>query len=293
MSRIGPLSLLAAAAAGLAALALAGTRDAGAADAAAASVPTPPPLTAERVVAEGRLVAYPGAEVQLSAEVAGILVELPIVEKQAVRRGQLIARLRADDLEAERGETEARLAEVRAEIRLAETELARSEELLAKQVDTAGRRDRALRDLEVARAREATLAATQQRIGAEIRKRRIVSPIDGVVVSRTADPGETVEARSPIATIADLGRVRIEAEVDEFDAGRVRLGAPAVVRAEGYEGAAWSGTVEEIPDAVSGRRLKPQDPGRPSDARVLLVKVRLAEATPLKLGQRVEVEIRR
>ena len=49
--------------------------------------------------------------------------------------------------------------------------------------------------------------------------------------------------------------------------------------------------LEEIPDAVSGRRLKPQDPGKPSDTRVLIVKVRLEEPTPLKLGQRVEVEI--
>ena len=95
------------------------------------------------------------------------------------------------------------------------------------------------------------------------------------------------------STIADLKRVRIEAEVDEFDAGRVALGAPVVVRAEGYDGQSWRGRVEEIPDAVSGRKLKPQDPGRPQDTRVLLVKVALDQATPLKLGQRVEVEIGR
>ncbi|MES1210824.1 MAG: hypothetical protein ABUL63_00690, partial [Acidobacteriota bacterium] len=84
---------------------------------------------------------------------------------------------------------------------------------------------------------------------------------------------------------------RIEAEVDEFDAGRVTLGSIVKVTAEGFAGQSWKGTVEEIPDAVVGRRLKPQDPGRPSDTRVLLVKVALGEATPLKLGQRVEVEI--
>ena len=39
------------------------------------------------------------------------------------------------------------------------------------------------------------------------------------------------------------------------------------------------------------RRLKPQDPCRPSDTRALLVKIALAETTPLKLGQRVEVTI--
>jgi hypothetical protein len=49
--------------------------------------------------------------------------------------------------------------------------------------------------------------------------------------------------------------------------------------------------VEEIPDAVMARRLKPQDPGRPSDTKVLLVKIALGGKTPLKLGQRVEVAI--
>ena len=48
--------------------------------------------------------------------------------------------------------------------------------------------------------------------------------------------------------------------------------------------------MEEIPAAVIGRRLRPQDPGRPIDARVLAVKIAFGEATPLKLGQKVEVE---
>ena len=85
--------------------------------------------------------------------------------------------------------------------------------------------------------------------------------------------------------------MRIEAEVDEFDAGRVALGAPVIVRAEGYNNQQWKGRVEEIPDTVVGRRLKPEDPGRPTDTRVLLVKIALDGPTPLKLGQRVEVEI--
>jgi hypothetical protein len=51
--------------------------------------------------------------------------------------------------------------------------------------------------------------------------------------------------------------------------------------------------VEEIPDAVTPRRLEPQDPSRPIDARVLLVKVALPRGTPLKRGQGVEVEIAR
>jgi HlyD family secretion protein len=88
-----------------------------------------------------------------------------------------------------------------------------------------------------------------------------------------------------------LARVRVEAEVDEYDTARVALGARVAIIAEGYTDASWRGTIEEIPDTVVGRRIRPEDPGRPIDARVLPVKIALGEPTPLKLGQRVEVEI--
>lgn len=247
--------------------------------------------TAVRVIAEGRLTTYPGAEVRVASEVAGTLVTLAVEEKQRVRKGQLVAELRADDFRAELTEARARIVEAEAEIRLAELERDRAESLFAQQVDTASRRDKAVRDLEVSQARRATAVATAMRIEAEIAKRRIVSPLDGVVVVRHVDAGEAIEAREEIVTIADLSRVRIEAEVDEFDAGRLVVGTPVSIAAEGFDETRWKGTVEEIPDAVSGRKLKPQDPGKPSDTRILLVKIKLEEPTPLKLGQRVEVQI--
>ena len=143
----------------------------------------------------------------------------------------------------------------------------------------------------IARAPPPTALAAVTRLEAEIAKRRIVAPIDGVVIVRHVDSGEAIEARAGIVTIADLAQVRIEAEVDDFDAGQLVVGSAVAIAAEGYDGRRWRGTVEEIPDSVQGRRLKPQDPGKPADTRVLLVKIRLEEPTPLKLGQRVEVEI--
>ena len=67
--------------------------------------------------------------------------------------------------------------------------------------------------------------------------------------------------------------------------------APATISAEGYPGPGWRGRVEEIADAVGPRRTRPEDPGRPADTRVLLVRIAFLEKTPLKLGQRVEVGI--
>lgn len=248
-------------------------------------------VAAERVAAEGRLTTYPGAEVLVGSEVAGTIVALPVAEKQHVRKGQVVAELRADDLRAQLAEAAARVVESEAEIRLAEAERDRAESLYAQKVDTASRRDKAVRDLEVSNARRTTALAAVTRLEAEIAKRRIVAPIDGVVIVRHVDAGEAIEARAGIVTIADLSRVRIEAEVDEFDAGKLLVGSTVAIAAEGYGGRRWRGTVEEIPDSVQGRRLKPQDPGKPADTRVLLVKIRLDEPTPLKLGQRVEVEI--
>ena len=63
--------------------------------------------------------------------------------------------------------------------------------------------------------------------------------------------------------MADLKRVRVEAEVDEFDVGGMALGAAVKISAEGFPQVAWRGRVEEIPDVVVGRRLRPEDPGRP------------------------------
>ena len=111
------------------------------------------------------------------------------------------------------------------------------------------------------------------------------------MVIRHVDEGEAVGPGGAVATLTDLRRLRVEAEVDEFDIGRIRIGDQVTITAEGYDGAQWIGKVEELPDAVRERGMRPQDVARPSDARILLVKVALQESVPLKLGQRVEVVI--
>ncbi len=257
---------------------------------ASAAPPAAPDGTKTRVAAEGRVVAYPGAQVVVGTDLAGTVVLLRVQEKQEVRKGELLAELRSDDHRAALNEARARVGEADAEIRLAEANVERARSLWEKQVGSKQALDQAERDVQTARARRATAQATAERLSAVLAKTRIVSPIDGVVIARHAEPGETLEAGQKIVTVADLSRTRVEAELDEFDAGRVALGDAVRVTAEGWDGA-WKGRVEEIPDSVVGRRLKPQDPGKPEDTRVLLVKVALLEPTPLKLGQRVEIRI--
>ncbi len=257
----------------------------------AAAAPAGPAASGLGVAAEGRVVSYPGAEVVVGTDLAGTVVVLNVQEKEKVRRGQLLAELRSDDHRAALEEARARVLEAEADIRLAESEVERARALWDKAVGSRQAVDRAERDVDAARARRATAKATADRLAAVLAKTRIVSPIDGVVIARHADSGETLEAGQRLLTIADLSKTRVEAELDEFDAGRVSLRDHVRITAEGYGGQFWKGEVEEIPDAVVGRRLKPQDPGKPEDTRVLLVKIAFQETTPLKLGQRVEIRI--
>ncbi len=152
----------------------------------------------------------------------------------------------------------------------------------------------ARRDMQtLAESRRDSARAAVERLQAEAARYRIVSPIDGVIIARFADPGETVTPATPLLTIADLTRLRVEAEVDEFDIPHIAPDAAATISAEGYPETTWRGRVEEIADAVVPRQTRPEDPGRPADTRVLIVRVAFLEKNPLRLGQRVEVEIAR
>lgn len=243
-----------------------------------------------RVVAEGRVVTYPGAEVTVGADVAGTIDRLNVEEKQHVRAGEVIAVIRADDMRAALSVARARVGEAEADTNLFEAEVARAKHLFQEDVGSKQTWDKAERDLDSARARAASAFAEVRRLEALVEKTVITAPIDGVVITRHLHAGETIETGDAIVTVADLKKTRVEAEIDEFDTARIRLGANVDVTAEGFS-RTWRGTIEEIPDSVVNRRLNPQDPSKPIDTRVLLVKVAFAEPTPLKLGQRVEVRM--
>jgi RND family efflux transporter MFP subunit len=251
-----------------------------------------PANDAPGVAAEGRVVTYPGAEVQVAAERTGRLVRVAVVEGQKVKKGDLLAEIDADELRAALLAARARVSEAEAEIRLAEANLGRRRQLVGEEVLAAYDLDQANRDIEIARARRETAAAETQRLEAQLRKSYILAPVSGTVTTRKVDAGETVEPGDAIATVADLSRLRIDAEADEADSAALRLGDEVAVSSEGYPGKAWRGRVEEIADSVTIRKLKPQDPGRPTDTRVLSVKVAFAEAVPLRLGTTVELKIK-
>jgi HlyD family secretion protein len=245
---------------------------------------------APNVLAEGRIAVPPGAEITVGAELTGKLTRLLVSEQARVKAGELLGELDVAEQRAALGEAWARVKEAGADVDFSALEKRRAEQLWNSSVVAESSLDRSRHDASAAERRRASLLAGASRISANIAKAKLVAPIDGTVTQRFADAGEMVAVGTPIVTVTDLSQLRIEAEVGEFDAGRVRLGAAVTVRAEGYA-ETWQGKLTEIPDRVGPRSLKPLDPSRPVDTRVLLVKIALSGPVPLKLGQRVEVEI--
>lgn len=256
----------------------------------------PPPVRApaqasKGVFAEGRITVAVGAEVTVSAEVGGRIEQLLVTERDRVKVGDLLVELSATDRKAELLEARARLGEANVDVAFLQRELGRAESLASRGVVPEAQLDRARYDADLAKARARTLGAGIGRLEDMIGKATVKSPQEGIVITRHADLGEVVSAGAPLLTIVDLGRLRVEVEVGEFDIPRVKLGDEATIAAEGFEGQTLVGEVVEIPEWVTSRRLKPLDPGRPTDTRVLPVKVTLPAGHPFKLGQRVEVEI--
>jgi len=209
-----------------------------------------------RISAEGRVVAYPGAEVTVGSDVAGTIERVAVHEKDVVRKGDVLAVIKADDTRAALAEARSRVGEADADIRLFQLEVERAKHLWQEDVGTKQAWEKSERDVDAARARRASALAEVRRLEAVVAKNVIVAPIDGVVISRSVHPGESIESGAAIVTIADLKRTRIEAEVDEFDASRVVLGGRADITAEGYDGRQWRGTIEEVPDAATSRRAR-------------------------------------
>ena len=161
------------------------------------------------VVARGRTQA--NRTVEIKAETAGQIVELPREKGARVGEGELIARLSADDRTA-------RLAEAKAMVRQREIEFEAGRQLATKgwRPETQFAANQA--SLEVARAKVAEMQI-------EIGKTEIRAPFEGVIERRAAELGAYLKAGDPVATIIDGDPLLVVAQVTELEVGSLEVGA--------------------------------------------------------------------
>lgn len=202
--------------------------------------------------------------VQVGAQVSGTVRELFADFNSLLRKGQLLARLEPSLFEAEILQAEANLVRAEAEVeRLrvaaadAQTKLTRARELADRQLIPATEletADVAVRSTE-AQLRSATAQVTQAQAGlsqaqVNLQKTVITAPIDGIVISRNVDVGQTVAASLQAPTLfeiaADMHEMQVRASIDESDVGQVREGQNVRFSVDAYPGTEFRGVVRQV-----------------------------------------------
>ena len=234
----------------------------GGADVAIATQPITRGDVVETVSASGTVEAL--TTVQVGAQVSGNIQALYADFNSIVRRGQLLAKLDRQLLDSQAAQAQATLVKTEADLdRLrvaladADTKLRRTQALAAKLIAPPADLDAAVvthRSAELQlRSAEAQVLQARAALGqaeVNLEKTAITSPIDGIVVSRSVDVGQTVAASMQAPTLfliaADLRRMRVNASVDESDVGRVQAGQVVRFRVDAFPADEFVGTVAQV-----------------------------------------------
>ena len=205
--------------------------------------------------------------VSVGSQVSGTIQKLYVDYNSRVKRGQIIAEidpaLFVAQVEQARGNWQnAQAGLQKARVTLADTKrtLERNRQLLAQGIVAQSDFDTAQTAYEAAQAgiRSAEAGLTQTKgalLQAETNLKNSVirSPVDGVVISRSIDVGQTVAASFQTPTLfsiaQDLTKMQIETSVDESDISRARLGQPVSFTVDAYPDRKFSGTVTQIRNA--------------------------------------------
>ncbi|HET6464205.1 MAG TPA: efflux RND transporter periplasmic adaptor subunit [Nitrospiria bacterium] len=202
--------------------------------------------------------------VQVGSQVSGTIQRLFADFNSEVKKGQIVAQIDPALFEAQVEQARAKLAndeanqeKARVVVVDAKRNLGRMEELLSKNLvaqsdkdTTQTAYDSALAEQKAAEAQVLEDRASLKLTETNLRYTTIRSPVDGIVISRTVDVGQTVAAslQAPtLFTIAqDLTEMQVDTSVDEADIGKVRLGQESEFTVDAYPTTPFHGTVHDI-----------------------------------------------
>ncbi|HEX7374239.1 MAG TPA: efflux RND transporter periplasmic adaptor subunit [Steroidobacteraceae bacterium] len=218
-----------------------------------------------KVSATGNL--QPTNQVDVGSELSGIVEHVYVDENDRVRKGQVLAELDLSKLKDAVERSRASLAAAQAQALQADATVAEKRAALARlqrvsaqsggafisqsDMDTAeANAKRADADLASARAGVSQAQAALKSDVTNLGKASIRSPIDGIVLTRKVEPGQTVAAsfQAPVLfTLAeDLAKMELHVDVDEADVGQVQLGQPAVFTVDAWPGRKYDAVITRV-----------------------------------------------
>ena len=256
------------------------------------------------VSATGKI--QPETEVKISPEVAGEIIDLPVVDGQIVKKGDLLIRIKPDNYKAQVAQQEAGINAAKAVSMQNRAQFERAQEDLKRYTDLYNRKvinesDMTLykTNAEVARATyDASLAAITQ---AEsllnqsrdlLEKTSIFSPIDGIISVLSVKQGERVVATGQFAgtevmRVADLGSMEARVNVNENDVVTVKVHDGANIAIDAFPGRFFRGTVYQIANTAVTTSANTQEEVTNFEVRIRLV----TEGAQLRPGMSASADI--
>jgi HlyD family secretion protein len=200
------------------------------------------------VSATGRLGAV--STVQVGTQVSGQLLAVNADFNDRVSKGQVIARIDATLLEQQVREAEANLERAVADLAQKEYALEQAKTLYDRQIVTEGEYRSAVYNHTVSKANLVSAEAGLDRARRNLEYSVIYAPIDGIVVERNVEPGQTVAASLSAPQLfliaEDLTNMQILVSVDESDIGRIEEGQRARFTVQAYADRTFEGTVRQV-----------------------------------------------
>lgn len=213
---------------------------------------------AQQLVVVGNLIG--DATVAVVPRTAGRLQDIDVRLGDRVNRGQRIAKIEDFDIQEQVKQQEAALEVSKATIRqreadlqLAQVNAERSRNLFARQLlpkqsldDTESRLQAALAQLDLARAQNTQSTARLDELKINLNNTIIVSPVNGFVARRAADPGAFVSQNAPVADVVDISRVRLVANIVEKDLKQLKVGDDTKVEVDAFPGETFIGRIARV-----------------------------------------------
>ncbi len=209
----------------------------------------------------------PTNEVEVGSELSGLITQVFVDNNDRVTRGQVLARLDTARFQDDVNQNRAQLASAQAAVAQAEATALQSRATLgryqqvyrlsrgkvpsATELDVARGDDaRAQAGIATARAAVAQAQAALSSSQTQLSRATIVSPVTGVVLSRSIEPGQTVAAsfNAPVLfrIAEDLSQMRLEVKVDEADVGQVKRGQRATFQVDAFPGRTFPALIERV-----------------------------------------------
>lgn len=202
----------------------------------------------QSVTANGQLSAV--KNVTVGSQVSGIITALGADFNSRVTNGQIIAQIDPSTYLQNITQSEAELANARASLELAELNMRRARELRTNELISASEYDKTLVELHQAEATVRIRDAALKKSRVDLERTTIYAPIDGIVISRAVDVGQTVAASFNAPTLFnianDLRNMRIEAMVSEADVGGVLEGQRVSFTVDAFPGRPFRGEVTQV-----------------------------------------------